>query len=149
MCGRTALVKECVMTDYEVAQVPAASEMRAVVERYAAAVHQGNQAELAALFGDDCVVFDPYPSTAFEGPRGVRQWWDTMVAPLKSVTIDVREHYICGNQVVAVYTTTASLAEGVTIQVSGVDIFTVSGDAKIFALYGYWDPMQISTLESA
>lgn len=124
-----------------------AVDVGAVVNRYVAAVGAGDRDGFIGVFTDDCEVIDPYPATRYDGVDGVTQWWDTLIAPMTSVNIEIREQYVCGNRVAAVYTTTASPAPGMTVQFSGVDIFTVTAAAKVSSLCAYWDPATISVNE--
>ena len=119
-------------------------ELRTAVDRYASAVHDRDRAAFIELFTDDCVVLDPYPSGRFDGASGVAQWWDTLIEPMSSAQIEVRELYLCGDRATAVYTTKAIPTPGTTARLDGVDVFTITDDGRIARLEGYWDPATVS-----
>jgi ketosteroid isomerase-like protein len=122
------------------------TDPRAVLDRYAAAVVEGDRAAFVALFIDDCEVVDPYPSTRYSGTEGVRHWWDTLIAPMSDVRIEIREHHVCGDRVAAAYTTTGSPQPGVTVQLQGIDVLTIVG-SRIAALEAYWDPAEVRIID--
>jgi ketosteroid isomerase-like protein len=122
------------------------SELLAVIDRYATAVGDLDRAGFVALFTEDCEVVDPYPAIRYSGSQGVQQWWDTLIAPMSDVRIEIREHQVCADRVAAVYTTTGSPEPGLTVQLDGIDVFTIA-EGRIAALEAYWDPTTVRVID--
>ncbi len=125
---------------------PSEDELIAVIDRYTAVVAAGDRDGFIALFTDDCEVVDPYPTTRHVGTEGIRQWWDTLIAPMANVRIEVREHHVCGDRVAAAYTTTGSPEPGMTVQLRGIDVFTIVG-RQISAMEAYWHPTKVELVD--
>ena len=118
---------------------PTDEQVRTAVAAYAAAVTSGDRARLLDLFAEDAVLYDPYPTGLFEGNTGIGAWWDTVVAPMLAVEIEVRELHVCGDRAAAVWTNTATVSDGVKARLGGVDVFTVRDDGRIVSMVAYWD----------
>jgi len=53
---------------------------------------------------------------------------------------------VCADRVAAVYTTTGSPEPGLTVQLDGIDVFTIA-DGRIAALEAYWDPTTVRVID--
>ncbi len=122
------------------------SEVEAVVSAYVAAVHDRDRDRFIGLFSGDAVACDPYPDAAFHGPEGIAKWWDTIIAPMATITFDVHDVHVCGDRAAMVWTIDTSPDGKTWLQLRGVDIFTVGDDSKIASLHAYWDPTRFSTI---
>jgi uncharacterized protein (TIGR02246 family) len=124
--------------------MPSSQEIQAAVDAYVTAIQDRDRSAFIDLFTDDAVAWDPYPDSRFQGRDGVGEWWDVIIAPVAKTAFDIHDLHICGDRGVMVWTITASLDGESEVQLSGVDVFTVTDDSKISSLSAYWDPSRLT-----
>jgi steroid delta-isomerase len=125
--------------------MPSPEQVRATVAAYIDAFHTKDRESFTGLFTPDAVTQDPVPGPLNQGPDGIGQWWDSMIAPLETVKFDIHDVHVCGDQAAMVWTITASPPGMGAIKMKGVDLFTVTDDGKIRSMYAYWDPAETVT----
>ena len=124
--------------------MPTSEQLEQTVHAYIDAMQSGNRAAFLAQFAADAVTQDPVPGPLNQGPDAIAAWWDGMIAPMEKIAFEVHDLHLCGDQAAMIWTITATPPGGAgSIQMKGVDIFTVADDGKIRSMYAYWDPSKI------
>jgi uncharacterized protein (TIGR02246 family) len=123
--------------------MPTPDQVRAAVSSYVSAIHAKDRGSFLDLFTADAVSQDPVPGPLNRGSDAIAGWWDSMIAPLDKIVFDIRDLHVCGDQAAMVWTITAAPQGGNSMQMKGVDVFTVADDGKIRSVYAYWDPAEI------
>lgn len=105
------------------------------------------------LFAPDAVVQDPIgPSPLDPGGHGqhglaaIAAFYDAVIGPSERITFEMRESYLCGDEVAEVGIIRTTLAGGKHIAVvRGVYTYRGNGAGKLAALRAYWefDAMQL------
>jgi len=126
--------------------------------RSRAAVHAKDKETWLGLFADDAVVQDPIGPSPFDpdgtghrGKEAISLFYDTVIASSESITFDITESYLCGDEVADVGVIRTTLAGG-THQaiVHGVYTYRTDGNGKLAALRAFWefDALEMVALEA-
>jgi ketosteroid isomerase-like protein len=108
-----------------------------------------------ALFADDAIVEDPIGPSAFDpegkGHRGadaIAAFYDKVIGANESIRFDIRQSFLCGDEIANVGVIRITVAAGVVVEVDGVYTYRRSPDGKIAALRAYWETDAIRTVEA-
>jgi steroid Delta-isomerase len=119
-----------------------------------AAVEAGDRDGWLALFADDAIVEDPIGPSAFDpegkGHRGataIAAFYDNVIGANQSIKFDIRQSFLCGDEIANVGLIRITVAPGVVVEVDGVYTYRRSPDGKIAALRAYWETDAIRTVE--
>ena len=119
-----------------------------------AAVEAGDRDGWLALFADDAIVEDPIGPSAFDpegkGHRGataIAAFYDNVIGANESIKFDIRQSFLCGDEIANVGLIRITVAPGMVVEVDGVYTYRRSPDGKIAALRAYWEPDSIRTVE--
>lgn len=126
--------------------------------RSRAAVTAGDREGWLSLFADDAFVQDPIGPSAFDpegkghhGRVAIAAFYDTVIASSESITFEIAESYLCGDEVADVGTIRTTLAGG-THQaiVRGVYTYRSNGAGKLASLRAFWefDALELVELEA-
>ena len=106
-----------------------------------------------ALFANDGVVEDPIGPSAFDpegqGHRGleaIAAFYDSVIAANESITFDIRQSFLCGEEAANVGVIRIALPGGTAVEVEGIYIYRRSPDDKIASLRAFWEPDAIRTV---
>jgi ketosteroid isomerase-like protein len=112
-----------------------------------AAVHAGDRQTWLDLFTPDAVVQDPIGPSAFDpdgtghsGIEAIAAFYDTVIATSESISFEIEQSYLCGDEVADVGIIRTTLAGG-THQaiVHGVYTYRTDGAGRIASLRAYWE----------
>ncbi len=119
-----------------------------------AAVEAGDRTAWLALFAEDAIVEDPIGPSIFDpdgaGHRGstaIAAFYDNVIAANESIRFDVRQSFLCGDEMANVGVIRITLTGGTVVEVDGVYTYRRSPDGKIAALRAYWETDGIRTVE--
>jgi ketosteroid isomerase-like protein len=119
-----------------------------------AAVEAGDRATWLALFADDAVVEDPVgPSmldpdgTGHRGPQAIAAFYDNVIGINESIRFDIRQSFLCGDEVANVGTIRIAFAGGGAVEVDGVYCYRRTADGKLGGIRAFWEPGQMRTVE--
>jgi steroid Delta-isomerase len=119
-----------------------------------AAVEAGDRNGWLALFAEDAVVEDPIGPSAFDpegkGHRGataIAAFYDNVIGANESIKFEIRQSFLCGDEIANVGLIRITVAPGVVVEVDGVYTYRRSPDGKIAALRAYWETDAIRTVE--
>jgi len=115
-----------------------------------AAVSARDRSGWLELFCEDAVVADPVGPSMFdptgEGHRGkeaIGRFFDTVSALYASICFDIRDSYLCGDEVANVGTIYVTMEGGEVGEIDGVFVYRASSDGRIASLRAYWEPERI------
>lgn len=118
-----------------------------------AAVEAGDRDGWLALFADDAIVEDPIGPSTFDpegkGHRGataIAAFYDNVIGTNESIEFDIRQSFLCGDEIANVGTIRITVAPGLVVEVDGVYTYRRSPDGKIAALRAYWETDAIRTV---
>ena len=126
---------------------------RELGQRSMAAVEDRDRQAWLALFADDGVVEDPIGPSAFDpegrghrGPAAIAAFYDSVIAANESITFDIRQSFLCGEEAANVGIIRITFSGGAAVEVDGIYIYRRSADDKIASLRAFWEPDAIRTL---
>jgi ketosteroid isomerase-like protein len=120
---------------------------RELARRSQAAVKAKDRAGWLSLFAPDAIVQDPIgPSpldpagTGHRGPDGIAAFYDTVIAPNDSITFEITDSYLCGDEVADVGVIRTVLPGGKHVAVvHGVYTYRSNGAGQLAALRAFWE----------
>jgi steroid delta-isomerase len=115
--------------------------------RSRAAVHAGDRDGWLDLFAPDAVVQDPIGPSPFDpegkghhGREAIAAFYDTVIAPSESITFEVEQSYLCGDEVADVGVIRTTIAGGThQAVVRGVYTYRSNGAGKLASLRAFWE----------
>jgi steroid Delta-isomerase len=123
--------------------VATAQDLRALVDRYCAAVTSRDPAAIAALFAEDAVQKDPVSAPANEGREAIRTFFQAAVDASTATTFRALAVHTAGDHVAIDFEVVVSLEAG-TMTISGIEVFTVGADGLISGVSAYWDEADVT-----
>ncbi len=119
-----------------------------------AAVEAGDRAAWLALFADDAVVEDPVGPSMFDpdgtghrGPAAIAAFYDNVIGVNESIRFDIRQSFLCGDEVANVGVIRINFAGGGAVEVDGVYCYRRSPDGKLGGIRAFWEADQIRSVE--
>ena len=108
------------------------------VEKYMKALNSLDESAYLALFGENCVVNDPYGTAEYLGEEGLKRFFKGMTDTWKYFEMRADKFYPGDNNRIAVrWAVSATAQSGKAVEFSGVSIFYFT-DEKISGLDAYW-----------
>ncbi len=134
------------------AAVPTARELS---QASMAAVAAGDRAAWLALFAEDAVVEDPVGPSAFDpdgrghrGPEAIAAFYDNVIGANESIRFDIRQSFLCGDEVANVGTITIGFAGGAAVEVDGVYTYRRTPDGRLASIRAFWEADAIRPVPS-
>jgi len=119
-----------------------------------AAVEAGDRHAWLALFADDAVVEDPVGPSMFDpegnghrGPAAIAAFYDNVIGVNESIRFDIRQSFLCGDEVANVGVIRINFAGGGAVEVDGVYCYRRSADGKLAGIRAFWEADQIRSVE--
>jgi steroid Delta-isomerase len=120
---------------------------RDLARRSQAAVKAKDRAGWLSLFAPDAVVQDPIGPSPLDpvgaghrGPEAIAAFYDTVIAPNDSITFEIEDSYLCGDEVADVGVIRTVLAGGKhVVVVHGVYTYRSNGAGQLLALRAFWE----------
>jgi len=120
---------------------------RDLARRSQAAVKVKDRAGWLSLFAPDAVVQDPIgpspldPSGAgHRGLEAIAAFYDTVIAPNDSITFEIEDSYLCGDEVADVGVIRTVLPGGTHVAiVHGVYTYRSNSAGQLVALRAFWE----------
>ncbi len=91
-------------------------------------------------------MFDP-EGTGHRGPAAIAAFYDNVIGANESIRFDIRQSFLCGDEIANVGVIRITLTGGTVVEVDGVYTYRRSPDGKIAALRAYWETGAIRTVE--
>jgi steroid Delta-isomerase len=118
--------------------MPTTAQLRDAMARYAAAASSGDADAYAALFTEDAVQVDPYPTPPNVGREAIRAFIRRSFDACEAMRFEVVEVHPVADRAAITFHITLTLEGGSTMHIRGVEIFTVTDDGLISAVDAYW-----------
>jgi ketosteroid isomerase-like protein len=124
-----------------------ALSVRELAVRSRAAVHAGDRGAWLDLFADDAVVQDPIGPSPFNpdglghhGREAIAAFYDAVIGPSESISFEIEQSYMCGDEVADVGIIRTTLAGGTHVAVvRGVYTYRTNGAGQLASLRAYWE----------
>jgi len=134
------------------ADLPTARELS---QRSMAAVEAGDRAAWLSLFAEDAVVEDPVGPSAFDpegrghrGPEAIAAFYDNVIGANESITFDIRQSFLCGDEVANVGTIRIAFGGGSAVEVDGVYTYRRDAEGKLAWIRAFWEAEGIRPVEA-
>ncbi len=118
--------------------MPTTAQLREVMARYATVTSSRDADAYAALFTDDAVQVDPYPTPPNVGRDAIRAFMARSFDACEAMRFEVLEVHPVADRAAITFHITLSLEGGSTMHIRGVEIFTVTDEGLISAVDAYW-----------
>jgi steroid Delta-isomerase len=133
-----------------------AGTARDLARRSQAAVRAKDRAGWLSLFAPDAIVADPVGPSPFDeagtGHRGsaaIAAFYDAVIAPNESITFEIENSYLCGDEVADVGVIRTVLPGGRHVAVvHGVYTYRADGAGQLAALRAYWEYDKAEIIEA-
>jgi steroid Delta-isomerase len=133
-----------------------AGTARDLARRSQAAVRTKDRAGWLSLFAPDAIVADPVGPSPFDeagtGHRGsaaIAAFYDAVIAPNESITFEIENSYLCGDEVADVGVIRTVLPGGRHVAVvHGVYTYRADGAGQLAALRAYWEYDKAEIIEA-
>jgi hypothetical protein len=120
---------------------------RDLARRSQAAVKAKDRAGWLSLFAPDAIVQDPIGPSPLDpagaghrGPEAIAAFYDTVIAPNDSITFEIADSYLCGDEVADVGIIRTVLPGGKHVAVvHGVYTYRSNGAGQLAALRAFWE----------
>jgi ketosteroid isomerase-like protein len=120
-----------------------------------AAVEAGDRAAWLSLFAEDAVVEDPVGPSAFDpegrghrGPEAIAAFYDNVIGANESITFDIRQSFLCGDEVANVGTIRIAFGGGSAVEVDGVYTYRRDAEGKLAWIRAFWEAEGIRPVEA-
>lgn len=127
-----------------VTPMPTTAQLRDTVARYAATVSSRDADAYAALFTEDAVQVDPYPTPPNVGRDAIRAFIARSYDASESMLFEIEEAHPVADRVAISFHITLTLQGGSIMHIRGIEVFTVTDDGLISAVDAYWGDEDIS-----
>lgn len=125
--------------------------------RSRAAVHSGDREAWLNLFAADAVVQDPIGPSPFDpdgqghhGREAIAAFYDAVIATSEAISFEIKESYLCGDEVADVGIIRTTLAGGThQAVVHGVYTYRSDGAGKLASLRAFWEFDALELIELA
>jgi uncharacterized protein (TIGR02246 family) len=126
--------------------MPTTAQLRATVERYAAAVTSRDATAYAAMFTEDAVQIDPWGSEPNKGRRTIRAFIARSFEGVESMVFEPIEVRPAADRVAFTFHITVGFPGGADgMHIHGIEVFTVTDEGLISAVEAYWGDEDVTT----
>lgn len=119
-----------------------------------AAVEAGDRQAWLDLFSDDAVVEDPVGPSMFDpegkghrGKEAIAAFYDNVIGTNESIRFDIRQSFLCGDEVANVGIIRITFPGGAAVEVDGVYSYRVAPDGKLGGIRAFWEADQIRPVD--
>jgi len=120
---------------------------RDLARRSQAAVKAKDRVGWLSLFVPDAIVQDPIGPSPLDpagaghrGPDAIAAFYDTVIAPNDSITFEIEDSFLCGDEVADVGVIRTVLPGGKHVAVvHGVYTYRSNGAGQLLALRAFWE----------
>jgi uncharacterized protein (TIGR02246 family) len=119
--------------------MPTTAQLRDTMAKYAATASSMDADAYAALFTEDAVQVDPYPTPPNVGRQAIHDFIQRGFDGAETFLFEVEEVHPVADRVAITFHITINLANaGGIMHIRGVEVFTVNDDGLITAVDAYW-----------
>ena len=118
--------------------MPPTAQLREAMERYSTVISSMDADAYAALFTPDAVQVDPVPTPPNVGRDAIRAFIQRSFDSCETMRFEVGEVHPVADKAAITFHITVSLQGGATMQIRGIEIFTLTEEGLISAVDAYW-----------
>lgn len=118
--------------------MPTTTQLREAMARYARTTSSKDPDAYAALFTPDAVQVDPYPSGVHNGRDEIRAFMAQSFDACEAMTFEVEEVHPVADKAAIRFQIALTMADGATMRIRGVEVFTITDEGLISAVEAYW-----------
>ncbi|MCE3224886.1 MAG: putative Steroid delta-isomerase [Nitrospira sp.] len=111
-----------------------------VVSEYFATIHRMDPDAWVACFTEQATSYEPGAPAPLHGHAALRQFLVRVLAAFQTIRLMEDHVFLYGNRVAVKFTGRGTGTNGREVTFEGIDVFEISQDGKIQAMWGYWDP---------
>jgi ketosteroid isomerase-like protein len=120
------------------------TQLRETVAHYAAVASSRDPDAYAALFTEDAVQVDPYPSGVHKGRGEIRAFIAQSFDACEAMTFEPGEVHPVADKAAFDFHITLGLEGGAVMHIRGIEVFTVTDEGLISAVEAYWGDEDIT-----
>ncbi|HEY1828404.1 MAG TPA: nuclear transport factor 2 family protein [Acidimicrobiales bacterium] len=125
--------------------MPTTAQLRETMAKYGTAASSMDPDAYAALFTEDAVQVDPYPTPPNVGRAAIRAFIERGYSAAETFLFEVEQVHPVADRVAITFHITIGLANaGGTMHIRGVEVFTVNDEGLITAVDAYWGDEDIT-----
>jgi steroid delta-isomerase len=113
------------------------------VKAYFAALRAMDQQAWVNTFAEDAVSHDPVGALPINGHQKLGEFFQTITAAFKEVSLTENDVFIAGNNAAVKWTGKGTSKQGRAVHFAGIDVFTINEAGKIETLHAYWNPAEM------
>jgi steroid delta-isomerase len=113
------------------------------VKAYFAAIRAMDQQAWVRTFAEDAVSYDPVGAPPTIGHQKLGEFFQTITAAFKEVSLIEDEVFIAGNGAAVKWSGRGVSLQGRKAHFEGIDVFEVNEAGKIRTLHAYWNPAEM------
>jgi steroid delta-isomerase len=113
------------------------------VKAYFAAIRAMDQQAWVRTFAEDAVSYDPVGAPPTIGHQKLGEFFQTITAAFKEVSLIEDEVFIAGNGAAVKWSGRGVSRQGRKAHFEGIDVFEVNEAGKIRTLHAYWNPAEM------
>lgn len=118
--------------------MPQLDQIRKAVQAYVDSFNEQDKNKFLRALSDGVVQIDPVGSKPNVGKQALGEFWDTLYSRCEKVDFSIADLIISGDEAALTFHITQYLPGG-TVDVDGIDVFTVDDTGKIAQVKGYSD----------
>jgi uncharacterized protein (TIGR02246 family) len=118
--------------------MPTAAQLREAVARYAKVASSHDPEAYAALFTEDAMQVDPYPTGVHKGRDEIKAFITESFNACEAMSFEALEVHPVADKAAITFHITVTLEGGSAMHIRGVEVFTVSDESLISAVDAYW-----------
>lgn len=113
------------------------------VKAYFAALRAMDRRAWVNTFAEDAITYDPVGAPPTRGHEKLAEFFDTVTAAFKEVSLTEDEVFIAGNGAAVKWFGRGVSKAGNKVHFEGIDVFEVNEAGKIQTLHAYWNPAEM------
>jgi steroid delta-isomerase len=113
------------------------------VKAYFAALRAMDKQAWINTFAEDAVTYDPVGAPPTKGHQRLGEFFDTMTAAFKEVSLTENDVFVSGNSAAVRWSGRGISKTGRTVRFAGIDVFEVNEAGKIQTVHAYWNPAEM------
>ncbi|MGH3614565.1 MAG: DJ-1/PfpI family protein [Pseudonocardia sp.] len=118
--------------------MPTEEQIRSAVQSYVDSFNQQDRTMFLSTLAEGVTQVDPVGSLPRVGKQALAAFWDGLYGQTDKVDFEIRDLIVSGAEAALVFRITQHNPVG-SIDIDGVDVFTVSSDGRITMIKGYSD----------
>jgi len=113
------------------------------IRGYFLAIRAMDADAFANSFAEDGTSCDPMGAAPITGRAAVREFFQSICANFKSVSLEEESIFVAGNGAAVKWIGSGTSLNGKAVTFEGIDVFEINHEGKIQNLWAYWNPAEM------